>query len=267
MRYLVFGDVHGNLTALDAVLAAGRKRGAEAYLFVGDLIGYGPQPVECIERLMPLQERGDLGWVVGNHEMLIRGEADRTGYSDEALETLDWTKAQLEQHPRAKEFVHSGELTVCANGLIWLTHDSLASPGSGGYHRSPRNAKSELACLRYSEGRVCFYGHTHAMRAELHGDAGVILAPMPAQAGDGVDPRPLRLTAGELGWIGTGSVGLPTNRERRPEFLILDDGDAAKWTVEKYEVAYSRDTARAHVRGILGKECSKLIVEQICRWL
>jgi predicted phosphodiesterase len=267
MRYLVFGDVHANLTALEAALEAGRKRGAEGYLFVGDLIGYGPEPLECIERLMPLQERGNLAWVAGNHELLVRGEVDPTGYSEEALETLEWTKALLERNPRAKEFVESAMLAVCANGLIWLAHDSLAEPGSGGYHRSPRNAKSELACLRFNKGRVCFYGHTHTMRAELHGGSGVMLAPMPAQAGDGLDPRPLRLKEGELGWIGAGSVGLPTNRERRAEFLILDDGDPAAWAVEKYEVEYSRETARAHVRAILGKECSQPIVEQICRWL
>ncbi len=267
MRYLVFGDVHGNLAALDAVLAAGRKRGAEGYLFVGDLVGYGAEPLECIERLLPLQEQGDLAWVAGNHELLIRGEVDPTDYSPEALETLEWTKGLLEHNPRAKAFLDSGIPSACANNLIWLTHDSLASPGSGGYHRTPRNAKSELACLRFNNGRVCFYGHTHTMRAELCGESGIMLAPMPTQAGDGLDPRPLRLKEGELGWIGTGSVGLPTNRERRAEFLILDDSDAAKWSVEKYEVGYSRETARARVRGILGRVCGKEIVEQICRWL
>ncbi|HUI05391.1 MAG TPA: metallophosphoesterase family protein [Verrucomicrobiae bacterium] len=267
MRYLVFGDVHGNLTALDAVLAAGRKRGVEGYLFVGDLVGYGPEPLECIERLLPLQEQGDLAWVAGNHELLVRGEVDSTGYSPEALETLEWTKELLEHNPRAKAFVESAMLAVCANNLIWLTHDSLASPGSSEYHRSARNAKSELACLRFNKGRVCFYGHTHSMRAELWSESGIMLAPMPTQTGDGPDPRPLRLREGELGWIGTGSVGLPTNRERRPEFLILDDSDAAQWKVEKYEVEYPRETARARVRGILGKKCGPEVVEQICRWL
>ena len=117
---------------MDAVLAAGRRRGVEGYLCVGDVVGYGPEPLECIERLLPLQQRGDLAWVVGNHEMLIRGEVDPTGYSPEALETLEWTKALLRRNPRAKEFLESGTLTACANDLIWLTHDSLASPGSGG---------------------------------------------------------------------------------------------------------------------------------------
>ena len=267
MRYLVFGDVHANLTALDAVLAAGRQRGAEGYLFVGDLVGYGPEPLECIERLLPLHEQGDLAWVAGNHELLVRGEVDSTGYSPEALETLEWTRGLLKDHPRALEFIESGMIAVCANNLIWLAHDSLAQPGSGGYHRSPRNAKSELGALRFNKGRVCFYGHTHTMRAELHTDSGVMLAPMPTQAGEGLDPNPLRLKPGELGWIGTGSVGLPTNRARRAEFLILDDSDAVQWKVEKYEVEYSRETARSQVRKILGTVCSKEVVEQICRWL
>jgi predicted phosphodiesterase len=267
MRYLVFGDVHANLTALDAVLAAGAKRGVEGYLFVGDLIGYGPEPLECIERLLPLYQEGSLAWVPGNHELLIRGEVDPTGYSQEALETLEWTNGLLRHYPEAKQFLESGTLTVCANELIWLTHDSLVSPGSGDYHRRPRNAKSELACLRFNNGRVCFYGHTHTMRAELHGESGIMLAPMPTQAGDGLDPQPLRLKKDELGWVGTGSVGLPTNRERRAEFLILDDSDPATWIVEKYEVEYPRETARARVRGVLGDVCSPEIVEQICRWL
>ena len=267
MRYLVFGDVHANLTALDTVLAAGRARGVEGYLFVGDLVGYGPEPLECIERLLPLQEQGSFAWVVGNHELAVRGEVDLEGYSTESIQTLEWTKGLIDSHAWAKEFLESGYLTTCANDSIWLAHDSVAAPGSGSYHRWPQKAKSELACLRFNKGRVCFYGHTHTMRAELCDESGVVMAPILAHAGEGLDPSPLRLKAGDLWWIGTGSVGFPTNRERRAEFLILDDSDAAQWNVEKYEVKYPRETARARVREVLGSVCSKEVAEQICRWL
>ena len=103
MRYLVFGDVHANLEALEAVLAEGARRGVEAYLFVGDLIGYGPSPLECIERLVPLQEQGGLAWVAGNNELVVRDEVEPGGYSPEALETLEWTRSLLEAEPWAKE--------------------------------------------------------------------------------------------------------------------------------------------------------------------
>ena len=128
MRYLVFGDVHGNLLALDAVLKAGRDRGAETYLFVGDVVGYGPNPVECIERLLPLQECGSLAWVAGNHELAFRGDVEMEGYSAEAVQTLMWGRKLVEDKPWAKDFIDSAYLTTCANDLIWLTHDSLANP-------------------------------------------------------------------------------------------------------------------------------------------
>ncbi|HUJ10197.1 MAG TPA: metallophosphoesterase family protein [Verrucomicrobiae bacterium] len=267
MRYLVFGDVHANLTALDAVLAAGRARGVETYLFVGDLVGYGPEPLECIERLLPLQEQGSFAWVVGNHELAVRGDVDLEGYSNEAMQTLQWTKTQVERTSWAQEFLESGYLTTCVNDLIWLAHDSLASPGTGSYHRWPQKAKSELACLRFNKGRVCFYGHTHKMRAELHNDSGIVMVPTPTHNGDGVDKNPIQLQEGELGWIGVGSVGFPTNSERRSEFVILDDSDAARWLVEKYEMAYSREKARARLREVYGDICDKEVVESICRWL
>lgn len=270
MRYLVFGDVHGNALALDTVLEAGRARGVEGYLFVGDLVGYGPDPLGCIERLLPLAECGSLAWVLGNHELVARGEVEPAGYSDEALQTLEWTRKLVEANAAAKSFLASGHLTSVANELIWLTHDSLAEPGSGTYHRWPRNAKSELACLRYEQGRVCFYGHTHKMRAEMtKGEMPVVLTPMTAHETDGIDPHPLHLQPRDMGWVGTGSVGFPTNPQRRPEFLILDESDGNDWRIEKYEVAYNREEARERVRkGLgLGSDCSKDVVERIARWL
>ena len=268
MRYLVFGDVHANLTALDVVLAASRERGVEGYLFVGDLIGYGPEPLECIEQLLALQKQGNLAWAVGNHEMVVLGEVGSEGYNAEAVETLAWTKDLIESKAWAKEFIQSGYPSVCANDLIWLAHDSLAEPGSGSYHRWPRHAKSELACLRFNGGRVCFYGHTHMMRAEIwQNESGIVLAPMDAHTNKQNDPHPLHLQQGELGWIGTGSVGFPTNPERRAEFLILDDADPAQWVIEKYEMKYPREKARERVQTVLGGVCSEKVVERLCRWL
>jgi predicted phosphodiesterase len=267
MRYLIFGDVHANLAALDTVLAAGRARGVEGYLFVGDVVGYGPEPLECIERLLPLQEQGSFAWVVGNHELAIRGDVEVEGYSTEALQTLQWTKDQIERTAWAKEFLESGYLTTCVNDSIWLAHDSLAGPGTASYHRWPQKAKSEIACLRYNKGRICFYGHTHRMRAELCNELGIIMVPTPTHTTDGLDESPIHLKETELGWIGTGSVGFPTNPERRAEFLILDDADPSQWKVEKYEVTYPRETTRRRLSEVYGAVCDKEVVRQISLWL
>jgi predicted phosphodiesterase len=267
MRYMVFGDVHGNLVALDTALAAAQGLDVDAYLFVGDLIGYGPQPLECIERLLAFQRDGALAWVIGNHEMVIRGELDSSGYNEEAQQTLNWTRELVEATPWAKEFIASGNLTVQVDNRIWLAHDSLASPSNMHYHRYPQNAKSELACLLFCKGRVCFYGHTHTMRGELLRDGAVVLIPMDAEEPEKVDPKPLLLPDGDLAWIGTGSTGFPTNEKRQAEFLILDDGGGEVWKIEKYAATYPRAEARERAESILTETCSRAVAERIARWL
>jgi hypothetical protein len=103
------------------------------------------------------------------------------------------------------------------------------------------------------------------MRAELStAETEVVLVPMLTQEDAGRDSSPVRMGADAIGWIGTGSVGLPTNAQRRAEYLILDD---KAWHVEKYAVAYPREQARAHTREVLSAVCAKEVAERIARWL
>lgn len=264
MRYLVFGDVHGNVDALDAVLAAGRTRGVNGYLCVGDLIGYGPSPIECLDRVWALQRRGLLAWVAGNHELAVRGEVDWSGYTPEAVATLRWTRELLAKLPWARRFVEEAELTMVVNEEIYLTHDSLVEPSSGLYHRSAHNAVHELYTLTGKGGRIGFYGHTHAQRAELFWNHNIILAPMVPHGGPEPDPQPLRLSEGQAGWIGTGSVGFPKSAGRAAEYLIFDHLD---WRIEKYAVAYPRDQARQRTREVLTPVCGAAVADRIALWL
>src|SRR3990172_3331978 len=119
MRYLVFGDVHANLEGLDAVLAAGERRKVDAYLSVGDLVGYGPSPLECLERLLPLHRDQRLAWVAGNHDLAARGDAESGQFSEEATETLAWTQQVLANAQWAREFIATGPLISKISGGIW----------------------------------------------------------------------------------------------------------------------------------------------------
>jgi predicted phosphodiesterase len=267
MRYLVFGDVHGNIDALDTVLDAANALEVEGYLCVGDLVGYGPSPMECIQRLLELKQAGKLAWVAGNHELAIRGDLDSEGYNAEADKTLSWTASLIADDEDAKEFILSAPLTQRVDELIWLTHDSLSNPSSGHYHREPQSAKSELACLRHENGKVCFYGHTHSMRGELLKDGAIVLAMMETHDKVERDPKPLYVPAGQLGWIGTGSVGLPINPKRHTEFLILDDNKNEEWLIEKYALPYARDKAKERARAVLAEPCGQAVADRIARWL
>ncbi|MDW8343068.1 MAG: metallophosphoesterase family protein [Verrucomicrobiae bacterium] len=264
MRYLVFGDIHANAVALDAVLAAADRHRVDAYLCVGDLVGYGPEPLECLARLWPLYRDQRMAWVAGNHDRVARGELAPSGILPEAEETLRWTRTLIEREPWAQQFLASGELLAKVAGGIWLTHDSLVAPGSGRYHRDTENAAQELKHLAGRNGRVAFYGHTHTMRGEVQAGTAVLVAPMEAHAESGRDATPLRLNDGERAWLGTGSVGFPKRRKGAAEFLVLDD---QQWSVEKYAVAFSREEAKRRVRAVLGPVCSALVVERIERWL
>ena len=223
--------------------------------------------MECIERLMELKRAGKLAWVAGNHELAIRGEIDSEGYNAEATKTLNWTAALVAENAAAKEFIATAPLTQLVDDLIWLTHDSLADPSNGHYHRQPQNAKSELACLRHEAGKVCFYGHTHTMRGELLKEGAILLAMMEPCEKMEKDPKPLRLPTGQLGWIGTGSVGLPTNPKRFTEFLVLDDSKGGEWLIEKYALPYPRDKAKERARTVLAEPCGQAVADRVARWL
>jgi predicted phosphodiesterase len=264
MRYLVFGDVHGNLVGLEAVLDEAPRRRVDACLFVGDLVGYGPRPLECIHALAPLHRDHSLAWVAGNHDLAARGDDTTDHFSIEAQETIRWTREQLAANQSAREFIATAGLLTKVAGGIWLTHDSLVHPASGNYHRATENAHAELQHLARRKGRVCFYGHTHTMRAEIMAGNMVTLAPMPPATGSDDDPHPLKLDPDELAWVGTGSVGFPTRQKGEAEYLVLDDSN---WTIEKYAVPFSRENARADVHAVLGPVCSKEVVARIVRWL
>ena len=265
MRYLVFGDVHANLDALNAVLGEGRERGAEAFLFLGDLVGYGPDPLECIESLMDLEKRGGLAWVAGNHELAVRGDVSASAYSAEARTTLEWTREKVESAPGALEFLERAPLTAKVTGGIWLTHESLVDPGSGRYNREPSHAEPELAALREKGGRICFYGHTHRQRAEFMDASGRLLAvEMEPHEGPGTDPRLLILDEGLMAWVGVGSAGFPVNKKKSAEFVILDDED---WMIEKYAVRYPRERVKARAAAVLTPVCGSEVAERVARWL
>jgi predicted phosphodiesterase len=221
--------------------------------------------MECIQCLMGLHHRGGMAWVAGNHDRVVRGDIEPVGFSEEALKTLEWTRRQVTAEKWALQFLQSAPLTAEVNSMIWLTHESLADPGSGRYNREPQQARPELAALTEKGGRICFYGHTHRFRAEVsEGSEKVFLIPFEPHEAEGRDPNPLQLKPGSAGWIATGSAGFPVNSKRAAECLILDD---RHWQIEKYAVSYPRERTRARVRKVLGEECGRDLAERIARWL
>ena len=154
MRYAIFSDIHANLEALEAVLAKidelAQAEPIEQIWFLGDLVGYGPDPNECI---LKLRERTDV-IIAGNHDWAAVGKIDLEDFSAAARISAEWTAEQLTEEHRTfltnlPERLEIGECTLVHGspyGPLWeyLTSEVLAE-------RS----------FQYFSSRYCHVGHTH----------------------------------------------------------------------------------------------------------
>src|SRR6059036_2321500 len=91
MRYAVLSDIHGNLAELEAALAYFRRVGVDGYLCAGDLVGYGPEPNECVTAVASL----DAVCVAGNHDLIALGELSKERCIPLARRSLEWTRKAL----------------------------------------------------------------------------------------------------------------------------------------------------------------------------
>lgn len=153
MKIAVLSDIHSNLEALLACLAHARRQGAEQYAFLGDLLGYGADPLACIEVIAPMVGDGAVA-VLGNHEEAILGGLCEN-MEPFAREVVYWTRKQLRQPER--DFIRA--LPMTANrGNAFYVHASAVSPGRWTYID---NAVAAAKCMDASGVPLTFAGHVH----------------------------------------------------------------------------------------------------------
>ena len=169
MRLGILSDVHGNLPALEATVEALRLQGVDEYVHLGDLVGYGPFPNECIELMAELASAG----VAGNHELILLGRLGPDNCWKLAQESLEWTRGVLTAEARA----YIGSLPTRAEPAeaVIATHASLGDPEQ--YLRSSAQAAAELERLGKEEpNRQAPPRRPHASLPRLLGCAGRVAA-------------------------------------------------------------------------------------------
>lgn len=152
MRYAIFSDVHSNLEALEKILLFYRGQGVNSYVHCGDIVGYGPNPNECIAAIKGLP---GLRLVAGNHDVAACGLKPLTWFNEYAQETLGWTMKKLTEKNRA---------------YLAGISESITDNNWTAVHGSPRDPteeymfkrKSFIENLGYFNTQICFVGHTHA---------------------------------------------------------------------------------------------------------
>ena len=235
MKVLLISDIHANLVALEAVLADAGE--FDAVWNLGDTVGYGPKPRECLDKMVDLFANPVL---VGNHDLACIGEVDVSEFNPVAQLAARWTSLQLGMDHRA---YLNALPAVTISGAYTLAHGSPRSP-VWEYVTTAQIAAENFA---FFDTDTCFVGHTHvAMYALTREGAGEV------EVGPLIDDQAVDLLEGRL-LINPGSVGQPRDRDPRAAYAILDT-DLGSLTAHRvaYDVALTqKQMAMANLPDVL----------------
>jgi diadenosine tetraphosphatase ApaH/serine/threonine PP2A family protein phosphatase len=231
VRYAVLSDVHGNLEALSTVLADAASEGALGILCLGDAVGYGADPVPCIELLGERSTR----MVAGNHEHGALGLLDVGWFNAAARAAALWTRDRLG-----------------ADHQSFLTGLPLASTLGEAtcVHASPRRPEEWDYLLSAEDGfqafgdfatRLCFVGHSHRPGVWSLGSSGPAYEDL---AGPAFHDRRVPFHDGRRYIINVGSVGQPRDRDPRAAYVLWDEDERS---VTLRRVTYDHKAAAAKI--------------------
>ena len=163
MRYAVISDIHGNLEAFKAVLKRLEAEDIDNYLSLGDIVGYGADPSECIKLLRALKPSAS---IAGNHDWGVAGLSNINGFSPHAKTAALWTREELE----TSEIEYLKSLpAVHVDKKFTLVHGSLEEPKEFDYILTRADA---LRSMRLLTTPLLFIGHSHTACVYSFDDAG-----------------------------------------------------------------------------------------------
>ncbi|HLB05313.1 MAG TPA: metallophosphoesterase family protein [Thermodesulfobacteriota bacterium] len=206
MRYAVISDIHSNLEALNAILSKISELNADDILCLGDVVGYGANPNECID----IVRRTGIRCIMGNHDSRASGLEEPDNFTPLAKEAALWTRDQLTGDN--KRFLRELPRELTIEGFI-IFHGSIRDTDR--YIIDERDASDNFQLLENlpDDIRLGFYGHTHVRVALSLQRGKVFLEP----------DEELRLAPWKRYLINPGSVGQPRDRDPSASFLIYDE--------------------------------------------
>ena len=201
MRILVISDIHANLTALDAVLTDAGE--FDAAWCLGDLVGYGPDPNECITKVRALP---NLRCIIGNHDAAALDQIDTKTFNMEARQALEWTQKILTES--SITFLSSLQQKIEINNVT-LTHGSPRHP----VWEYLMDSQTAALNFDYFSTPYCFVGHTHLPVVYTREEKKlVVYKPTPNN----------KITLSPRTIINPGSVGQPRDHDPRAAYVIYN---------------------------------------------
>ena len=227
MRCAIIADIHANLEALTAVLVDVKERGdVEEIWCLGDIVGYGPDPHDCIELL----RRTNHICVAGNHDLAAAGQIDTTEFNPDAVAVSEWTAEQLTS--RDVSYIKSLPRVINKEDCT-LVHGSPREP-IWEYVLSISGARENFA---YFKAQFCLLAHTHVPAAFSYDEGGFCSFRQfnPEKA---LVPDKARLI------VNPGAVGQPRDGDPRASYAIYDSDKKKFWL---YRVAYDVTATQARM--------------------
>ncbi len=228
MRLMIFSDVHGNLEALKAVLAHSEQHRVHRRICLGDLVGYGPYPEECIQLVRSLP---GCRVIAGNHDVATLWKTSPYGMSSVASKVILWTMEQISEESKQYLAELPDRLDIAEMNF------SHANPYNPQAWRYVFDRKHALRCFTATKSRYLFIGHSHRPLLITRNNAlDMDIQPVPGTIRFKLSDTRRRI-------FNCGSVGQPRDRDPRSCYVIFD---TRQHQVEYYRTPYDMtETLRA----------------------
>ena len=203
MRIGVFSDVHGNWEALERVLRALEDDDVNRLYCAGDIVGYGPDPNLCVEKIMAVVD----AVVAGNHDWAVTGQASTDSFNEYARSAIEWTRTMVSTETEG----YLAKLPICyVEGEITTVHGTPVEPEAWNYMLDTGNAHRSFDAMTT---QICFIGHSHIPVAFIRDSKDKISV----RGAENV-----RIEEDKMYLINVGSVGQPRDGDPRAAYGILD---------------------------------------------
>jgi predicted phosphodiesterase len=224
MKFAIIADIHANLEAFRVVLDDAQKQRCTHYACIGDVVGYGANPRECLE----LVRKMGMPCVKGNHDEYCSINEHLDGFNPAAAEAVQWTRKQLSEDDCQwlRDLKYVRMVTT-----FTLVHATLDGPQRWGYVFDKLAA---AASFPYQNTPVCFFGHTHVPVAFIR-DSMV----------RGGTYSKFKIEAGKKYFINVGAVGQPRDGNPKSAYVVYD---TTEQTVELRRLDYDIATAQKKIR-------------------
>lgn len=223
MKYAVIADIHANLEAFQVVLQDTKDQKCTHYCCVGDVVGYGANPKECLDTIRSM----NMPVVKGNHDEYCSSEEDLDGFNPHAADAVVWTRKQLSKEDR--QWLRDLKYVRMVASFS-MVHATLDGPQRWGYVFDKLMA---AASFTYQNTSVCFFGHTHVPVAFVR-DSVV----------RGGSYSKFKVEPGRKYFVNVGSVGQPRDGNPKAAYVIydLDEG-----SIEIRRLDYDIPTAQKKI--------------------